>query len=313
MSRNRAITVAGLLAWRLLTLLVLLALIFVAIDVLPSDAARVALDSDASEADLRTQRTQLGLDQPVALRFLRWIGGLSTGNLGLSARGRPIVDIVAGPFPNTVAVGGLVLLLTVSVAVAIGAATVTAGKRLGQLVSVMSTAVLALPEFVVATAFIVVFALSLDVLPASTVTTERGAPASAAMLILPVCALALRQIGWNTRIVRAALAEQLRTPHVDSAILDGLPRHRVLFRYLLPGAVPTIAAGVATSVGMAFGGVVAVEAIFNFPGMGAVLIDAIRNRDAPVVAAVVALTGSVITVVLVFSDLLRANTTGGAA
>lgn len=312
MRSGRPALVVGLLLRRMALLVVLLAVAFLAVEVLPTDAARATIGSEASPAEVAARRIQLGLDQPLPVRFLHWMAGLATGNLGVSARGQEVWDLVDQPFRNTLVLGALALVLTVLLALALGCVSVLRpGKRLDRVVRLSSTVILTLPEFVVAIALIVVFALWLRLLPSVTVTSSSGRPASSAMLVLPVLALVVRQVGWNTRIVRSALAELLSAPHVDSAILDGLPRHRILVHYLLPGAVPTIAAGVATSVGMVFGGVVAVETIFNFPGMGAVLVDAIRNRDAPLVAAVVALTGLAITVVLVASDLVRAWAVGG--
>jgi len=311
LKNSRTAFVAGLLLRRMALLVVLLAVTFLLVEILPTDAARATLDIEASPAELAARRIELGLDQPVAVRFLQWMGGLATGDLGVSARDRQIWDVVGQPFQNTLVLGAIALVLTVLLALVLGGISVLRpGKLLDRVVGSSSTVILALPEFVVATALVVVFALWLQLLPSVTVASSSGRPISSAMLVLPILALAVRQIGWNTRIVRSALAEQLPTPHVDSAIMDGLPRHRILVHYLLPGAIPTIAAGVATSVGLVFGGVVAVEIIFNYPGMGAVLVDAIRNRDAPLVAAVVALTGLMITVVLVASDLVRAWAVG---
>lgn len=310
-NRSRAALLAGLLLRRVALLIVLLALAFLAVDVLPSDAAQATLGPDASPAEVAARRTQLGLDQPVVLRFLHWIGGLFTGDLGVSARGQPVLEMIGQHFPNTLLLGGIALVITVSASLALGATTMLRpGRALDRSVSSASTVLLALPEFVVANALVVIFALWLNVLPAVTVTSSGGAPSSAEMLILPVCALAVPQIGWNTRLVRTALAEQLQAPHVDAAIMDGLSRRRVLLHHLLPGAVPTVATGVATSVGMVLGGAVTVETIFNFPGIGSVLVDAIHNRDAPLVTGVVALTGLVITLVLIASDLLRAWAVG---
>jgi peptide/nickel transport system permease protein len=303
--------VAGLLLRRACLLVVLLALTFFAVEFLPGDAAQSTLGAEASQAEVAAERARLGLDQPVFQRFLHWMGGLLTGDLGRSAQGRPVAEVVGQHFPNTLLLGGLALVLTVLVAMALGGAAMLRPERLlDRTVSSSSMVLLALPEFVVANALVVVFALSLDLLPSVTTTGSDGNPSSPAMLVLPVLALTLPQVGWNTRIVRTAFAEQLRAPHVDSAIMDGLPRRRILVHYLLPGAAPTIAAGVATSIGMVLGGAVTVETIFNFPGMGSVLVDAINNRDAPLVAGVVALTGLVITVVLVLSDLLRAWAVG---
>lgn len=307
----RAAPIAALLLRRLILLVILLALTFLAVDVLPGDAARSTMDPSASEEDVAARRAELGLDQPVALRFLHWIGGLFTGDFGNSVQGQPIGQLVDQHFPNTLVLGGIALVLTIALSLTIGGlAVLRPGRRLDRLMSTSSTVLLALPEFVVANALVVIFALWLQVLPAVTVSSSGGAPSSPDMLVLPVLALALPQIGWNARIVRTALTEQLRAPHVDSAILDGLPRRRILLHHLLPGAAPTIATGVATSVGMVLGGAVTVETIFNYPGLGSVLVDAISNRDAPLVAAVVALTGLTITAVLIASDLLRSWAVG---
>jgi peptide/nickel transport system permease protein len=150
----------------------------------------------------------------------------------------------------------------------------------------------------------------LRLLPAVTVTSFDGGIAPA-MLVLPVLALAVPQIGWNTRIVRGALLDEARAPHVESAIIDGLPPHQVMLRHVLPGALPTIAAGAATSVGVLLGGAVVVETIFNYPGIGSILAGAVRDRDAPLVAAVVAAAGVAIAMVLLAADLVRAWATGG--
>jgi peptide/nickel transport system permease protein len=110
--------------------------------------------------------------------------------------------------------------------------------------------------------------------------------------------------------VRAALAEESQAPHVDAAVLDGLPRHRLL-RHLLPGALPTVAASAVTSVGLVLGGTVVVEAVFNYPGIGSVLAQAVTDRDAPLVAGVVAITGALIMTMLVLADGVRAWATWG--
>ena len=310
-NRSGAALLATLLLRRVALLVVLLAMTFLAVNVLPSDAAQATLGPEATPGEVAQRRAEMGLDQPVALRFLHWITGLFTGDFGVSARGLPVVDVIGQHFPNTLMLGGSALVITVVASLALGATTMLRpGRALDRAMSSWSTVMLALPEFVVANALVVIFALWLNLLPAVTVTSSGGAPSNPDMLVLPIVALTVPQIGWNTRLVRTALAEQLDAPHVDSAVLDGLPRRRVLLHHLLPGAVPTIATGVATSVGMVLGGAVTVETIFNFPGIGSVLVDAIHNRDAPLVSGVVALTGLVITAVLIASDLLRAWAVG---
>ncbi|MCX4670742.1 ABC transporter permease [Streptomyces sp. NBC_01381] len=307
-----ALRLGVLLARRALLLAVLLAVVFAAIELLPGDAANATSERGETAADLERRRHLLGLDQPVLTRFTDWMTGLPSGDLGTSARGESIAELLSRPFPNTLLLGGLALLVTLAVSVGLGCwAALKPGGTADRALSATATGILALPEFVVAVALVLVFALWTDLLPAVTLTDADGSPASWRMLILPVLALAIPQIGWNTRIVRAALADEAKAPHVESAVIDGLPRHRILTHHLLPGALPTIAAGIATSTGMLLGGAVVVETIFNYPGIGSVLAGAVADRDSPVVAGVVAVTGAVITGVLLLADLVRARASGG--
>ncbi len=307
-----ALYAAGVLARRILLLAVLLAAVFAAVELLPGDAGRATSERGESAADLAQRRHLLGLDRPVAERFWDWMTGLPTGDLGTSARGEPVADLLSRPFPNTLLLGGLALLATLVASVALGCwAAARPGGRLDRAISASATGILALPEFVVAVALVLVFALWTDWLPAVTLTDADGSPASWKMLVLPVLALAIPQIGWNTRIVRAALADEAKAPHIETAVLDGLPRHRILTHHLLPGALPTIAAGIATSTGMLLGGAVVVETIFNYPGIGSVLAGAVADRDSPVIAGVVAVTGAVITGLLLLADFVRAWASGG--
>lgn len=302
---------AGLVARRAGLLAALLALVFIAVEILPGDAAGSTLDRGASAAAIAARRAELGLDQPVAIRFLRWMVALPTGDLGVSARGEQVSEIIASHFPNTLLLAGLAMVTTILTALTLGSiAANRPGGGLDRLISTSATMVFALPEFVVASLLVLVFALWFRLLPAVTVTSFDGGIAPA-MLVLPVLALAVPQIGWNTRIVRGALLDEARAPHVESAIIDGLPPRQVMLRHVLPGALPTIAAGAATSVGVLLGGAVVVETIFNYPGIGSILAGAVRDRDAPLVAAVVAAAGAAIAVVLLAADLVRAWATGG--
>ncbi|MGW4425476.1 ABC transporter permease [Streptosporangium sp. NPDC004631] len=303
---RRLSLLAAFLAGRVALLAVLLATVFAAMEFLPGDAAAFTVDRGASAADVAARRAELGLDRPLWTRFLGWMTALPTGDLGVTARGDRVSEVIGRHLPNTLLLGGAALAVTVAAALALGGgAALRPRSRLDRAVSATSTVVMALPEFVVASVLVLLLALWAGLLPAVTLTDPAGRPASWSMLILPVLALAVPQIGWNTRIVRAALADESAAPHVEAAILDGLPPARVLLRHVLPGALPAIAAGAATSVGMLLGGAVAVEAIFNYPGVGTVLAGAVRNRDTPLVAGVVAVTGAVILAVLISSDLIR--------
>ncbi|MDQ0681205.1 MULTISPECIES: ABC transporter permease [Streptomyces] len=292
-------------------LFTLLALVFIGVELLPGDAAHATSERGESAADLAQRRALLGLDKPVLERFWDWMSGLPTGNLGTSAHGERVTDLISTAFPNTLLLGATALLLTAVLSLALGSwAALRPGRRLDRTVTAASTAVFAVPEFVVAVALVLVLALWTGWLPAVTLTGADGTPSSWTMLVLPVLALTVPQTGWNTRIVRAALADEARAPHVETAVLDGLSPLRVLTRHVLPGAMPTIATGLATSSGVLLGGAVVVETIFNYPGVGAVLASAVADRDTPVIAGVTALAGAVISCVLLLADLTRDAVTG---
>ncbi|RMB85132.1 ABC transporter permease [Streptomyces shenzhenensis] len=312
--RARAATtrIALVLLKRALLLAALLALVFAGVELLPGDAASATSERGESAADLALRRHALGLDRPVLERFWDWMSGLPTGDLGTSAHGERVADLVTTAFPNTLVLSGTALLLTALLSVTLASwAALRPEGRLDRIVTGASTAVFAVPEFVVAVALVLVLSLWTGWLPAVTLTDSDGTPSSWTMLILPVLALTVPQTGWNTRIARAALADEARAPYVEAAVFDGLAPRRVLLLHVLPGALPTIAAGLATSSGVLLGGAVAVETIFNYPGIGAVLTSAVADRDTPVIAGVTMLAGAAITVVLLVADLLRDVLTAG--
>ncbi|MFG2951041.1 ABC transporter permease [Streptomyces adustus] len=302
---------ARLAARRLAMLVVLLAAVFAAVDFLPGDAADATADRGASASELAARRAAMGLDRPLATRFWDWMTNLPTGDLGTTARGEHVTDVLAGPFPNTLLLGLLALVLAIGGALLLGSwATLRPGGRTDRTIDALATTAFALPEFVVSVALLLVLSQWTGWLPAVTLTGPDGAPESWTMLVLPLLALAIPQIGWNTRIVRGALADQAALPHVRAAVLDGLPRRRILTHHMLPGALPTVAAGIATSAGMLLGGAVVVETLFNYPGIGAVLAGAITDRDTPLVAGVVAAAGAAISLLLLLADLVRTASLG---
>ncbi|CAM4255418.1 ABC transporter permease [Nocardia ninae] len=296
------ISFARLLIRRITLLIALLATVFVVVDLLPGSTARAVLGRDATPERVAAKERELGLDRPLPQRFWDWISGVATGDFGRTTRGRPINELLADKFPPTLLLGGLALAVTVVVSLLLG---LWWAQRPVRPLQPATTIAAAIPEFVVATLLILVFALGAGWLPAVTITDRSGFPASPDMLVLPVLALAIPQIGWNTRVVRAALVDAAQAPHVESAVLDGIAARSVLLRHVLPFALPTIVASFATTVGMVLGGSLVVETIFNYPGLGAVLAGSVADRDVAVVASVVALSGAVIMCVLAVADGIR--------
>lgn len=295
-------------------LVVLLAVVFAAVEMLPGDAAGASADRGESAADLAARRHLLGLDRPLWERFADWMTALPTGDLGTSARGQKVTDLLADPLPNTLALAMTAFAITVVLSLFLGCWTAARpGGLADRIIGHTATAAFAVPEFVVAAVLLLVLSLWTGWLPAVTVTGGDGRPTAWTMLIMPVLALVIPQTGWNTRVVRGALADQAAAPHVEAAHLDGLPAHRVLLRHQLPGAVPAIATGLATSTGLLFGGAVVVETLFNYPGIGSVLAGAVAARDTPLIAGVVICAGAVVSLVLLTADLVRHAVLGARA
>ncbi|WP_433603333.1 ABC transporter permease [Nocardia sp. CA-135953] len=297
---------ARLLIRRVLLLVALLATVFAAVDLLPGNSARAVLGRDATAEQIAAKEHELGLDRPLPVRFVEWISGVATGDFGRTARGRSINELLADKFPPTLLLGGLAFLVTVVASLLLGGWWATRRGAATRFLQPTTTAAAAIPEFVIATVLILVFSLGAGWLPAVTITGRSGFPASPDMLVLPVLALAIPQTGWNTRVVRAALLDSACSPHVETAVLDGLSTATVLTRHVLPFALPTIVASFATTVGMLLGGALVVETIFNYPGLGAVLAGSVADRDTSLIAAVVALTGIVIMAMLAMADGIRA-------
>ncbi|MGA5729962.1 ABC transporter permease [Streptomyces seoulensis] len=293
-------------ARRALLLVLLLAIVFAAVEVLPGDAAGAAAERGESAADLAGRRHALGLDRPLWERFAGWMTSLPTGDLGTSARGQKVTALLADPLPNTLVLTGTAFAVTAVLSLLLGCwGAARPGRPTDRIIGHASTAAFAVPEFVVSAVLLLVLSLWTGWLPAVTVTGGDGTPASWTMLIMPVLALVIPQTGWNARVVRGALADQAATPHVEAAHLDGLPQRLILLRHQLPGAVPAIATGLATSTGLLFGGAVVVETLFNYPGIGTVLAGAVSARDTPVIAGVVICAGAVVSLVLLAADLVR--------
>ncbi|MFE3543782.1 ABC transporter permease [Nocardia sp. NPDC059177] len=299
--------VLGIVATRLGMLLVLLALVHAAVAFLPGSGVRGLLGKEASAEQVAATEHQLGLDRPWPLRFVEWLRNLAGGDLGQTLRGVPVVEVLGAKFLNTLLLGGLALILTATVSIVFGSLwALRPRSALARTMASGSTVLIAVPEFVLAAVFALVFAVWLGWLPAVTIPDGAGRPAELSMLVLPTIALAVPQTGWNIRVVHAALVDAGSTPAVHAAELDGLSRGSVLWHTILPTALPAIAMSLATTIGPLLAGTLVVETIFNYPGIGSVLAGSVADRDATLALTVVALAATSIMVVLLAADLLRA-------
>ncbi|HEY1366828.1 MAG TPA: ABC transporter permease [Gaiellaceae bacterium] len=296
MTRLVGIRLAGGLA----TLFAASILIFAVMQLLPGDAATAVLQQQASDKTVLAQlRHQYGLDRPLVVRYGSWIGGVVHGDFGISpGGGQAVSSLIRTPLRNTAVLLFITLLLMFPLAVAIG--TASALSRDKWLDGGLQTAVLvfaSLPSFVVGIVLILLFAFTWRVLPAVSLNLS---PTS---VILPIATLVLGWVPFTARMVRAGIVEVLDSDYVQMARLKGIPEREVVRRHVLPNSlVPAIQAFALTAASMP-AGIVIVEYLFSFQGIGNTLVQSVENRDTLTVEAVTLILVVVYIVANLASDL----------
>ncbi|WAU83490.1 ABC transporter permease [Streptomyces sp. Qhu-G9] len=274
-------------------------LVFALTEALPGDAA-VALAGDQPDpARIAAIREAMDLDRPAYERLVDWAAGLLHADFGTSlASGRPVTSYISGAFGPTLLLATITVALLVPVGVGLGVlAARFEGRFVDRLVSAVTLGVYAVPEFAFGVLLVTVFALRLDWLPPTAVgygTDLLGHPAA---LVLPVLVLLSRPVCSLSRLVRAGMIDALASPYVAQARRYGIPGARVRYAHALPNAVAPAAQQLARTVDWLLCGVIVVEALFVIPGLGTVLMNAVAERDVPVVQGLAVVFG-VLTVVL---------------
>ncbi|WP_328689150.1 ABC transporter permease [Streptomyces phaeochromogenes] len=274
-------------------------LVFALTEALPGDAA-VALAGDQPDpARIAAIREALDLDRPAYKRLADWAMGLLHADFGNSlTSGRPVSSYISDAFGPTLLLAGLTVALLVPVGVGLGVlAARYEGRFVDRLVSSVTLGVYAVPEFAFGVLLVTVFALRLDWLPPTAVgygTDLLGHPAA---LVLPVLVLLSRPVCSLSRLVRAGMIDALASPYVAQARRYGIPGARIRYAHALPNAMAPAAQQLARTVDWLLCGVIVVEALFVIPGLGTVLMNAVAERDVPVVQGLAVIFG-VITVVL---------------
>lgn len=296
------------LGFGVITLFCVSILVFAATQLLPGNAASAALQNTATPARLHALEVQMGLNRPAVAQYWTWLSGLFQGRLGTSiVSSAPVSTLIGGRIVNTAVLVLLAGVIGTIIGVALGA--LAAARRdsvLDHVLSVSALAVTALPEFVVAMALVLLFAAVIwHLFPAVSVFAPGAAPWSdPKLLILPVATLVIVIVPYTFRMMRAAMIDALESDYVEMATLKGLSRRRVLMFHALPNAIaPTIQV-----VGLNFlylaGGVVVVEYVFNYPGLGQGLVNAVSDRDIPVIQFVVLLLAAFYVLVNIATDMV---------
>lgn len=292
MNSTIARLVCSRLALGVLTLLIVSLVVFFLTSLLPGDAVQEQLGQEATPEAVAAMRALLGLDQPVHLRYLNWLGGLITGNPGVSlVNGMAIDNMIASRLPNTLRLAAVAALVSVPLALTIGIlSAMYRGSIFDRYSNMLAVFAVSVPEFLIATLAVLIFAVKLGWLSALSrnveVETFGELVRVYAMPVLTLCCVLVAQMA---RMTRAALIDQLSAPYVEMAILKGARPIRVVLRHALPNAIGPIANAVALSLSYLLGGVVIVESIFNYPGIATLMVNGVITRDMPLVQACVML------------------------
>ncbi|MHC3450942.1 ABC transporter permease [Streptomyces prasinus] len=298
MSGLRSFVARRLLLGVLQTATVVL-LVFALTEALPGDAA-VALAGDQPDpARIAAAREAMGLDRPAGERLADWAAGLLHGDLGTSlVSGRPVNRYLADGFGPTLLLASLTVVLLVPAGFGLGVlAARYAGRPADRLISSVTLAVYAVPEFALGVLLVTVFALRLGWLPPTAVGHGTDLLAHPAVLVLPVLVLLSRPVCSLARMVRAGMIDALASPYAAQARRYGVSGTRVRYAHALPNALAPAAQQLARTVDWLLCGVIVVEALYVIPGLGTVLLDAVAERDVPVVQGLAVVFG-VLTVVL---------------
>jgi peptide/nickel transport system permease protein len=298
--------IAGRILLSLLTLLIVSLIVFAVLEILPGAVATRILGRDATPEALELLRLKLGLNDPAPLRYLHWLGGLLSGDLGQSlVSSRPVDEILAPRIYNTVLLSAYAFLLYLPLTLL--PALVQAIRRdrpVDHGLSVLTLVLLSMPDFLLATILLFTFVVLVPILPAiSLVDHSSSALDYLRAMTLPAVTLAVVMAVYAVRMLRDNLIEVLDSDYVRMAELKGLSPRRVLLRHALPNAlVPTLN---VTALNLAYlvGGVVVVEKVFSYPGFGSLLVDSLQLRDLPVIETTVMIAALVYVAANLIADV----------
>ncbi len=287
-------TILERLGLGLATLFVVSIIIFSAIEMLPGDFGQAILGQSATQETVAAFRRELGLDQPAYLRYLQWVGGALQGDLGTSFSGRnasgidrsrAVVDLIAPRLWNTLFLAGLTAVIAVPIALALGVSTALFRNSVyDRTVNTATLTTISFPEFFVAYILILLLASLYPVFP-SLANVDDSTPLAerAFRTALPALTLTLVIVAHMMRMTRAAIINLLASPYIQMARLSGASQTEVIIKHALPNAWAPIATVIAFNLAYLVVGVVVVEVVFVYPGVGQLMVDAVTSRDIPVV------------------------------
>ncbi len=289
------------------TLLAVSLFIFFAIEALPGDAATAVLGSSATSESLAQLRNDFGLEDPAIVRYLDWMVGFLQGDLGRAMpSGTPVVELLGPRILNTTLLALFTMVLLVPIGLLLGTiAGARESSRLDRAISVTTLVFYSIPEFVIGAFFLLLLATWIPILPAVSILDPWRSPfAQLHVFVLPMLTLLFAGVAQTTRMVRASMTQVMHSPYVGMARLKGVPEWRVILQHALPNSIGPALQIIAINLGWLFGGVVVVEAVFDFPGIGTALTEAVNKRDIATVQSLALLITAVFLVGSVIADIL---------
>lgn len=292
----------------ILTLFAVSILIFLATQVLPGDAAKAILGRDATPEKLEALRAQLGLNRSALEQYLDWSRNFVTGDFGMSlVNNRSVEELLVPRAMNTIALALCAILIALPLSILLG--SISAIRRDGPLdqgISVTSLTFNALPEFVIGLGLVVIFATGvMKIFPAVSIfPPEESAFSNPIALVLPAFSLVLAISPYLIRLVRASLIDALDSEYVLTARLRGIPERRIMVNHALRNSMVPVVHGTALILAYLAGGIVVIEYVFRFPGLGGLLLEAVSARDLPLIQATALFLAAVYVVVNLIADLL---------
>lgn len=272
----------------ILTLFAISILIFLSAEILPGDVAQTILGQSATPENLANLRVQLGLDKPPLERYTNWLFGVLRGDMGTALTNRqPVAKLIGSRFGNTIFLAVVSALIAVPIAILLGLIAVRFRDTwIDKFISAGTLTTISLPEFFVGYVLILVFAIKLGWFSSlSTISSSMTLGERLSAIVLPCATLTLVVLAHMMRMTRAAIIGVMSSPYIEMAQLKGVSPLKIVFRHALPNALSPIINVVVVNLAYLIVGVVVVEVIFVYPGMGQLFVDNVAKRDLPVVQA----------------------------
>ena len=271
-----------------LTLFAAAVLIFIGTEILPGDLASAILQNSATPESLKALRLELGLDRPATVRFFEWLWSALRGDFGISlANKQPVLAEIIPRLKNTAFLAGYAAVVAVPAAVAIGLyAAIRQGKIFDRAANLITLMTISVPEYFLAYVLVKFLAVDNTIFPSlANVTPDTTFAERLNLLFLPMVTLVLVVVAHMMRMTRASVLSIMASPYIEMAFLKGLPKWRVVVQHAFPNALAPIISVIALNLAYLIVGVVVVEAVFVYPGLGQLMVDAVSKHDVPVVQA----------------------------